>query len=253
MKEKIAFITGASSGFGEAIARKFASNNYKVIITGRRSDRLKALQSELNSEGERCLALQFDVRIENEVKAAISSLPENWSLIDVLVNNAGLAAGRGPIQNGETEDWERMIDTNIKGLLYVSKAILPGMCDRQNGHVINIGSVAGKEAYPGGNIYCATKFAVDALSKSMRIDLLPFGIRVTQICPGAAETEFSIVRFNGDAEKAKSVYQDYEPLHAEDIAEIAWFAVSRPAHVCLNDIVVMPTAQANTTQLFKKP
>jgi len=253
MEKKIAFITGASSGFGEAIARKLASNSYKVIITGRRLDRLKLLQSELNSVSERCFVLQFDVRNEEEVKAAISSLPENWSKIDVLVNNAGLAAGRGPIQNGETDDWERMIDTNIKGLLYVSKAILPGMCDRQNGHVINLGSVAGKEAYPGGNVYCASKFAVDALSKSMRIDLLPFGIRVTQICPGAAETEFSLVRFNGDAEKAKSMYQDYKPLLADDIAEIAWFALSRPAHVCLNDIVVMPTAQANTTQLYKKP
>jgi 3-hydroxy acid dehydrogenase/malonic semialdehyde reductase len=251
MKQSIALITGATSGFGEAIALKLAENGCRVIITGRRKDRLEKLEQKLQNQGTDVLALCFDVRSEEAVNAAISSIPENWKQIDILVNNAGLASGRGPIQSGDSDDWDKMIDTNVKGLLYVSRAILPGMCERKSGHVLNMGSIAGKEAYPGGNVYCASKFAVDAISKSMRIDLLPFGIKVTQISPGAAETEFGIVRFHGDAAKAKAVYEGFDPLVAQDIAEIAWFALSRPAHVCLNDIVVMPTAQANAVQFHR--
>lgn len=248
----IAFITGATAGFGKATAIKFAQFGWDVIITGRRQARLDQLEEEIiNTYETRVFTLSFDVRNNEEVVAAIQSIPHEWKKIDVLVNNAGLASGLAFIQDGELSDWETMIDTNIKGLLYVTKAILPFMTERKSGHIINIGSIAGKEAYAKGNVYCATKHAVDALSKSMRIDLLPFGIKVTAINPGAAETEFSIVRFKGDIDKAAQVYKGYEPLKPEDIAEVIYFAASRPAHVVLNDIIITPLAQANTSNFLK--
>ncbi|MBL7916289.1 MAG: SDR family NAD(P)-dependent oxidoreductase [Bacteroidia bacterium] len=248
----IAFITGATAGFGKATAIKFAQFGWDVIITGRRQSRLDQLEQEIIETYEtKVFTLSFDVRNNDEVVAAIQSLPHEWKKIDVLVNNAGLASGLAAIQDGDLSDWETMIDTNVKGLLYVTKAILPFMTERKSGHIINIGSIAGKEAYAKGNVYCATKHAVDALSKSMRIDLLPFGIKVTAINPGAAETEFSIVRFKGDTDKAAQVYKGYEPLKPEDIAEVIYFAASRPAHVVLNDIIITPLAQANTSNFLK--
>ncbi len=246
-------ITGATSGIGLACAHTFAKNKFNVIITGRRSDRLNNIKVELESNYNcKVLSLCFDVRNEPEVRKSIAQLPEEWQKIDVLINNAGLAAGRANIDEGSLDDWEQMIDTNIKGLLYVSKEVIPLMKKQQSGHIINLGSIAGKEAYLGGNVYCATKHAVDALTKTMRIDLLTYGIRVTSVCPGAVETEFSLVRFKGDQEKADAVYDGFTPLTAMDIADSIWFAASRPAHVNINDIVIMPTAQANTTHLFKK-
>ena len=248
----IAFITGATAGFGKATAIKFAQFGWDVIITGRRQSRLDQLEEEIIETYEtRVFTLAFDVRNNDEVVAAVQSLPHEWKKIDVLVNNAGLASGLAAIQDGDLSDWETMIDTNVKGLLYVTKAILPFMTERKSGHIINIGSIAGKEAYAKGNVYCATKHAVDALSKSMRIDLLPFGIKVTAINPGAAETEFSIVRFKGDTDKAAQVYKGYEPLKPEDIAEVIYFAASRPPHVVLNDIIITPLAQANTSNFLK--
>jgi 3-hydroxy acid dehydrogenase/malonic semialdehyde reductase len=250
---KVALITGATAGFGNATARIFAQNGLNLIITGRRIERLQELEKELTTTFKiKVLSLCFDVRNQSEVENALGNLPAGWSNIDILVNNAGLAAGFSTIDNGSVEDWETMIDTNIKGLLYVSRIILPGMKERRSGHVINIGSVAGKETYRFGNVYCATKHAVDSLTKAMRIDLLPFKIKVTGICPGAAETEFSLVRYKGDVDKANSVYKGFEPLVAQDIAEIIWFAVNRPWHVNLNDIVVTPTAQANTFYIEKE-
>lgn len=252
MKKNI-LITGATSGIGEAAARIFAANNYNLIITGRRQERLEKLAEELRSNHKaEVLTLCFDVRKNNEVERNISSLQANWKNIDVLLNNAGLASGLGPIQNGEIDDWEKMIDTNIKGLLYVTRAVSPLMIARNSGHIINIASVAGKEVYPNGNVYCATKHAVDALSRSIRIDLLPHGIKVTNIAPGLVETEFSIVRFHGDKEKADNVYKGYQPLTASDIADAIWYAASRPAHFCVNDMVLTPLAQANAYVVNKK-
>jgi NADP-dependent 3-hydroxy acid dehydrogenase YdfG len=249
----IAFVTGATSGFGRAIAIKFAMHGWDVIINGRRTDRLTELEKIITGTYEtRVFTLPFNVQNKEEVTKAISSLPYDWKKIDVLVNNAGLASGLSAIHEGNIEDWETMIDTNLKGLLYVSKAVMPLMTERRSGHIINMGSIAGKEAYAKGNVYCATKHAVDAISKSMRIDLLPFGIKVTSINPGAAETEFSLVRFKGDSEKAAQVYQGYEPLKAEDIADIVYFSATRPPHVVLNDITVTPLAQANTSNFIKK-
>ncbi len=251
--KKTVLITGATSGIGLACAHVFAQYNYKVIITGRRQDRLAAIKTELeHSHNTEVLALCFDVRNEREVTAHLSSLPEGWSNIDVLINNAGLAAGRANVDEGSLADWEQMIDTNVKGLLYVSRMVIPIMKERQSGHIINLGSIAGKEAYQGGNVYCATKFAVDALTKTMRIDLLPYKIKVSGVHPGAVETEFSLVRFKGDKEKADAVYQGFDPLTPQDVAETIWFAASRPVHVNINDIVIMPTAQANTTHLYKE-
>lgn len=258
MERSTILITGATAGFGEATARRFAAEGWRVIITGRRKERLEALRMEL--EGLQGTLggppivhpLHFDVRDDEAVQRAIASLPEDWSAIDVLVNNAGLAAGLSPIQEGELADWNTMIDTNVKGLLHVSRAVIPGMIQRGRGHIINIGSVAGKEVYPRGNVYCASKHAVDALTKAMRQDLLPHGIRVTQIAPGLSETEFSLVRFKGDAHKAKQVYLGMEPLRGEDIAELVWFAATRPPHVCINDLVVMPTAQAASSLVHRK-
>ncbi len=247
----IILITGATAGFGEATARRFASEGWRVIISGRRRDRLETLKRELQGlhgtlEGGNVHALRFDVRDNAEVLRALESLPAEWHNIDVLVNNAGLAAGFDTIQEGNLDDWNDMLDTNVKGLLHVSRAVLPGMIARGKGHVINIGSTAGKEVYPKGNVYCASKHAVDALSKAMRQDLLEHGIKVTQISPGLAETEFSLVRFKGDEGKAKVPYQGMVPLSGEDIANLVWFSTTLPAHVCINDLVVTPTAQANS-------
>lgn len=249
---KTIMITGASAGIGEACAHLFAKNNYRIIITARRKDRLGNLKSILEKEyNAEVHDLVFDVRNKSEVEKAINNLPSNWKNIDVLLNNAGLSLGLDPLQNGNVDDWETMIDTNIKGLLYVSKVVSTLMIQNGNGHIINLGSIAGKESYLNGNVYCATKAAVDSLTKSMRLDLLSHGIKVTAIHPGAVETEFSIVRFKGDVERAKSVYNGFEPLHPEDIAEVIYFAASRPAHVNINDLLVMPTAQANATTIFR--
>jgi 3-hydroxy acid dehydrogenase/malonic semialdehyde reductase len=251
---KIILITGATAGFGKAIAYKFAEHGWNVIITGRRIDRLKQIEDDItNQYGVKVMSLNFDVRRKHEVTQAINDLPHDWKKIDVLVNNAGLASGLSLIQDGNIDDWEVMIDTNIKGLLYVSRAVMPLMVENKSGHIINIGSIAGKEAYLKGNIYCATKFAVDAISKSMRIDLLQNKIKVTQIAPGAAETEFSLTRFHGDTDRAQKTYEGYTPLSAEDIADIVFFAATRPPHVVLNDIIVTPLAQANTSYIFKQP
>jgi 3-hydroxy acid dehydrogenase/malonic semialdehyde reductase len=249
----IAMITGATSGFGRAIALSFAGHGWDVIITGRRTERLNELAGQIRDEhATKVLSLAFDIRRQAEVKAAVDSIPDEWRAVDVLVNNAGLAAGLSTVQQGELSDWEDMIDTNVKGLLYISRMVIPWMVARSKGHIVNMGSMAGKEAYPYGNVYCATKHAVDALSKSMRIDLLAHGIKVTAIHPGAAETEFSIVRFKGDTERAAKVYEGINPLTAEDIADIVWFAVSRPAHVVLNEILVTPLAQANTAYFHRE-
>ena len=251
--DQFAFITGATSGFGEATARLLAQNGYSLVLMARRQERLENLKNELTSDTCRVYILQTDVRSENEVIAAVNSLPDNVkSNISILINNAGLAVGRGPIESGITDDWERMIDTNIKGLLYVTKAVVPYLISNKAGHIVNIASIAGKEVYPGGNVYCATKHAVDALSRSMRIDLVQYGIKVTNIAPGAADTEFSIVRFKGNSETADSVYDGYEPLVAQDIAETILFVVSRPAHVTINDLTIMPTAQASASVLWKE-
>lgn len=248
-----AIITGATAGFGEATARMFAQAGWNLILTGRRSDRLEALKSELEAENTiQVTTLCFDVRNEIEVNQAFESIPtEMQSNVSLLVNNAGLAVGRGPIDTGITDDWERMIDTNIKGLLYVSKAIIPWLKANKSGHIVNLGSIAGKEVYPGGNVYCATKHAVDALSRAMRIDLVSYGIKVTNIAPGAADTEFSLVRFKGDASIASSVYDGFDPLVAADIADAIYYVATRPKHVTINDLVIMPTAQASATVLHK--
>ena len=250
---KTIFITGATSGFGKAIAYKFAEHGYQLIITGRSEDRLRAIEKEISElYGTKIQSLSYDIRDQEATKNSINSLPHDFKTIDVLVNNAGLAAGFSTIQEGNTEDWDLMIDTNIKGLLYTSRLIMPMMINAGKGHIINMSSIAGKEVYPKGNIYCATKFAVDAITKSMRIDMLEHGIKVTSIDPGAAETEFSQVRFGGNSERAKKTYEGYEPLKPEDIADIVFFVATRPAHVVLNDIVVTCTAQANTQNFYKK-
>jgi 3-hydroxy acid dehydrogenase / malonic semialdehyde reductase len=248
-----AFITGASAGFGKAIAETLAKEGYNLIIAARRTERLEELKTRLSELHIDIRTLTMDVRNENEVQQAISSLPENiQNRIEILINNAGLAVGRGPIDQGISDDWGRMIDTNVKGLLYVTKAVVPFLKKQQHGHIVNIASIAGKEVYPGGNVYCASKHAVDALSRSMRIDLVPYGIKVTNIAPGAAETEFSIVRFKGDQATADSVYDGYDALQAQDIADSVLFAVTRPAHVNISDITIMPTAQASATIVHKK-
>ena len=248
----IALITVATSGLGRAIALKFAEHGWDVIITGRRENRREDLKHLiLDTYDVKVFTLSFDVRNREAVEEELNALPHFWKEIDVLVNNAGLAAGLSTIQEGDINDWEQMIDTNVKGLLYVSRTVLPWMIARKQGHVINIGSTAGKDAYANGNVYCGTKFAVDAITKSMRIDLLPHQIKVTAVNPGAAETEFSLVRLEGNAEKAIAVYNGIEALQADDIAEIVWFAATRPAHVVLNDIVVTPLAQANAMYVHR--
>lgn len=249
----IALITGATAGIGKASAEIFAKNGWDLIITGRRKDRLEALADELKKKNKiNVLTLCFDVRNLKEVVANISSIKDEWKSIDLLLNNAGLASGLSQIQDGNIEDWDLMIDTNIKGLLYVTRHVSPLMLENGKGHIINIASLAGKEVYPNGNIYCATKHAVDALSKAMRIDMIQKGIRVTNVAPGLVETEFSLVRFKGDAERAKKTYEHIKPLTAEDIAEIIYWCASRPAHVNINDIVITPTAQANTYVVNRK-
>ncbi len=249
----IAFVTGATAGIGRATAKILANNGFDVIITGRREELLIAIEREIRESTDAdVLSLCFDVRNHEHVAQQVKALYGKWSRIDVLVNNAGLASGLNPIHKGELDDWERMIDTNIKGLLYVTRAITPGMVERNSGHIINIGSIAAKEVYEQGNVYCATKHAVDALNKGMRVDMVEHNIRVTAIHPGAAETEFSIVRFHGDKEKADKVYEGFTPLYENDIAEAVLFAVNRPLHVNINEMVIMPTAQANTSRTVKK-
>jgi 3-hydroxy acid dehydrogenase / malonic semialdehyde reductase len=243
---KIALITGATSGIGEACAHLFAQQGYHLILLGRREHLLEKIAHHLGDKyAIEVKKIQADVTDKENINYVLETLPTNWKNIDVLINNAGLSQGLDPIDKGDTDDWDRMIDTNIKGLLYVSKAVSGWMVAAKKGHIINIGSIAGKEVYANGNVYCATKHAVDALNKAMRIDLLPHGIKVTGIHPGAVETEFSIVRFKGDEGRAKKVYDGFDPLVAQDIAEAIWFAVSRPAHVNINDMLIMPTAQAN--------
>ncbi|MBC7868519.1 MAG: SDR family oxidoreductase [Gloeobacteraceae cyanobacterium ES-bin-316] len=249
---KIALITGATAGIGEACARLFAAEGYSLVLTGRRKERLEQLSLDLKqSTGADIKLLFVDVRNRSAVEQQLNELSEEWKSIDVLVNNAGLSLGLEPFNEGNPDDWDTMIDTNIKGLLYVSRVVSNWMIKRTKGHIVNLGSIAGKETYANGNVYCATKHAVDSLNKAMRIDLLPYGIKVTGIHPGAVETEFSEVRFKGDIERAKKVYQGFQPLVAQDVAETILFAVSRPAHVTINDLVIMPTAQASATH-FKK-
>ncbi|MDR0605307.1 MAG: SDR family NAD(P)-dependent oxidoreductase [Bacteroidales bacterium] len=249
----IVYITGATSGFGKSIALKLAKNGYHVIITGRREKLLQSLAEEIKQNYPvEVWTSPYDVRDANSVKTAVNNLPDKWKHIDVLVNNAGLAVGLNSLQEGNIDDWERMIDTNVKGLLYVSRNIAPLMIEQGHGHIINIGSIAGKEVYPNGNVYCATKHAVDALTKAMRMDMVKHGIKVTQIAPGAAETEFSLVRFKGDKQAADNVYKDFIPLSADDIADVVEYVVNLPKHVCVNDIVVTCLAQANTTITNKK-
>lgn len=246
--DKIALITGATAGIGEAIANKIAKLGYNLIITGRRLDRLETLSENIKSE-YKCEVkfLNFDVRNRQDVQKQIEDLPVEWKNIDLLINNAGLAAGLGTIQEGDIDDWEQMIDTNVKGLLYMSRQVSPLMIARKKGQIINIGSIAGKEVYPNGAVYCSTKHAVDALTKGMRIDMVQHGIKVSAIHPGMVDTEFSTVRFKGDKAKADAVYKGLTPLYAEDIAEAVEFAVTRPAHVNINDMIIMPTAQAAAT------
>jgi NADP-dependent 3-hydroxy acid dehydrogenase YdfG len=250
---KTIMITGATSGFGEAIAVRFAKNGYNIIITGRRKDLLDKLEKNLLSPGKiNVLSLCFDVRDKGEVKSVIENLPEEWKKIDILVNNAGLAVGLSHIQDGDTDDWDRMIDTNVKGLLYVTRAVAPLMVARNKGHIFNIGSIAGIETYENGNVYCASKFAVGALSKSMRIDMLRNNIKVTLIAPGMADTEFSLVRFKGNAQKAKSVYKGIDALTAEDIADAIYYCATLPAHVCINELEITPTQQASVNHNVRK-
>lgn len=247
---KIAFITGATSGIGKATALLFARQGINLIICGRRADRLEELKSQIESM-VKVYTLAFDVRDEQAVMKVVGSLPEEWKTVDILVNNAGNAHGLAPIHEGSTEDWNAMLDINVKGLLFVSKAIIPSMVSRKSGHIVNIGSIAGKEVYPNGNVYCASKFAVDAITSGMRLDLNPYGIRVTGIHPGLVETEFSLVRFKGDQQRAGSVYKGFKPLVAEDIADVIWYTVNCPLHVMISDLTILPTAQASATIVNK--
>jgi 3-hydroxy acid dehydrogenase / malonic semialdehyde reductase len=241
----IVLISGATSGIGEATALLLAKNNYNIIITGRRMERLEMLKDKIKSATDsEVYILNFDIRNLSENEIAINSLPKEWQNIDVLINNAGLAAGFSPIQEGDIDDWERMIDTNIKGLLYITRLISPKMIERGSGHIINISSIAGRETYPFGNVYCATKHAVQSVTKGMRIDLLKYGIKVSSVSPGAVETEFSLVRFNGDKNKARQVYKGFTPLFAQDIADTILFILTRPKHVNIDDVLIMPTDQA---------
>lgn len=250
--QKTVFVTGATSGFGKAIAEKFAAHGYKLCITGRRADRLETVKNELKTQyGAVVDMLCFDVRNRKETEEVLGNWAASADGVDILVNNAGLAAGMATIDEADVDDWDQMIDTNVKGLLYVTNMLLPLLKKSKAGHIINIGSTAGKTVYKYGNVYCATKFAVDALTQGMRIDLLPYGIKVTAINPGMAETEFSLVRFKGDEEKAKAVYDDKQPLTAADIADIAFYTATLPAHVCINDLTVTCLNQANSTNVIK--
>lgn len=247
---KTAFITGATSGIGKSTAIHFALKGINLVLCGRRQDRLDALEKELGKEVQ-IHTLNFDIRSKEAVHAAIASLPSEFSQIDILINNAGNAHGLDTIQDGSIDDWDAMLDINVKGLLYVSKALIPQMIARKSGHIINIGSTAGKEVYPKGNVYCASKHAVDAINQGMRIDLNGTGVRVGAVNPGLVETEFSKVRFKGDEERADNVYKGFQPLKPEDIADIIYFVVTRPYHVNIADLVVMPTAQASSTIVDK--
>lgn len=250
--ERIALVTGATAGIGRAVALLLAKEGFNLIITGRREERLMEFKEQITAQyGVKVLALCFDVRSLESVEKYLGNLPAEWQNIEVLINNAGLAVGLNPLQEGVIDDWERMIDTNIKGLLYVSRIVSNIMISNKKGHIVNLCSIAGKEVYPNGNVYCASKHAVDALTKAMRIDLLPHGIRVSQICPGAVETEFSQVRFKGDNERAANVYKGFTPLKAEDVADAIMYMVKCPPHVNINDMVIMPTAQANSS-IFNK-
>jgi hypothetical protein len=251
--KRIALVTGATSGIGEATALLLARNDFNVIITGRRGPLLKKVRNKIESEtAAEVIDLCFDIRKHSSVIRALDTIPDDWKKIDVLVNNAGLAAGLDHINEGKLEDWEQMIDTNIKGLLYITREISGRMIRQGSGHIINIGSIAGKEVYDKGNVYCATKFAVDALSRGMRIDLVQHNIKVTCIAPGMVETEFSLVRFKGDKKRVNKVYEGLKPLCAEDIAEVILFAITRPPHVNINEMLIMPTAQANATVVHRK-
>jgi NADP-dependent 3-hydroxy acid dehydrogenase YdfG len=244
--KKTALVTGATSGIGRAVAIELAKQGYRLILTGRRADRLDEFSNELKADfSADVLSLSFDVRDRKKVADVLGSLPEEWNNIDVLVNNAGLAAGLDLLQDSDIDDWEQMIDTNVKGLLYVSKAVAPKMINAGRGHIVNISSIAGHQVYEKGHVYCATKHAVEAITQGLRIDLLKHGIKVSAICPGMVETEFSLVRFKGDSEKAANVYKGLTPLSAADVADAIGYMVSRPAHVCINEMIIMPTAQAN--------
>jgi 3-hydroxy acid dehydrogenase/malonic semialdehyde reductase len=251
---RVVLVTGATSGLGKAIAERFASEGNTVIITGRRQDRLEHLKTEWQQKFQiNVIPLTFDIRHNNEVETAVQNLLNQVDKVDVLVNNAGLAAGLAPIDEGDIDDWDLMIDTNVKGLLYMTRQIAPLMRAARSGHIFNIGSIAGKSVYQNGNVYCASKFAVDALSQAMRIDLLPFGIKVTAINPGMVETEFSQVRFKGDEVRAKEVYKNIVPLYANDVADAVWYCANLPEHVCINDLTITCTAQANSFYTFRKP
>jgi len=253
MNQKIALITGATAGIGYETALLLAQNNYNLILTGRRKERLEAIKEELEStSGCRIHTLNFDIRVKADTETALNSIPEDWRAIDLLINNAGLAAGLAPVNSADVDDWEAMIDTNIKGLLYATRIISPWMVERQTGHIINITSIAAKESYPNGSVYCGTKHAVSAISKSMRIELMPFGIKVTTIAPGAVDTEFSLVRFRGDQERANQVYKGFTPLSGKDIAETILFVLSRPAHVNIDDLLIMPMDQASARDFNRK-
>ncbi len=252
MKQKIAFITGSTAGIGLETAKILADKQFKLILTGRRKERLDQLKAELEKEGTQVITLCFDVRNKAEVEQALATLPEEWKKVDVLINNAGLAAGLDPVHQAAIDDWETMIDTNVKGLLYMSRIVSNWMIEQQSGHIINISSIAGIESYPNGSVYCATKHAVNAISKAMRIELAPHNIKVGTISPGALETEFSLVRFKGDQQKADQVYEGFTPLNARDIAESIYFVLSRPAHVNIADILIMPTAQGSARDIFRK-
>ncbi len=248
----IALITGASAGIGKATAKMLAKNGYNIIITGRRFSKLAELKEKVeNKHSVNVHILNFDIRKRPEVEQVLNNLPEKWKKVDLLINNAGLAAGLDSIDKGDINNWEKMIDTNIKGLLYISRFFMPIMRERKKGHIINIGSISGKEVYQNGNVYCATKHAVDALTKGMRMELLPYGIKVTQVAPGMVDTEFSLVRL-GDKEKADKVYEGFDPLYAKDVADTIEFIISRPDNVNINDILIMPTAQANAYLTHKK-
>lgn len=253
MLKKTVMITGATAGIGEATAKLLAENGYRLILTGRRKERLDRLQAALQKEFQaEVWTLVFDVRNLRQVENAIDSLPEDWKKIDILINNAGLAAGLSSVQEGEIGDWEQMIDTNLKGLLYVTRKISPQMAERHSGHIINISSIAGKETYPMGNVYCATKHAVQSLTKGMRLDMLKHGIKVSSVAPGAVNTEFSTVRFKGDSQRAEKVYEGFMPLLARDIAETILFVITRPPHVNIDDVLVMPAAQASSRDFDRK-
>jgi len=254
LQDRIVFITGATSGIGRSCVRAFAAEGARVLFCGRRPDRLKGLADEIASEfGVPTHFFSLDVRDRGAVDAALSGLPAEWAAIDVLVNNAGLSRGLDKLHEGKIDDWEEMIDTNVKGLLYVSRAVIPGMVARGRGHIINIGSIAGHELYPGGNVYCATKFAVNALSRGLRLDLNGSPLRVTTVDPGMVETEFSLVRFHGDGGRAGKVYQGFRPLSPDDVAEAVVFCAGRPAHVNISEVIIMPTAQASPTMVHRTP